>query len=83
MLKDPIIEEIHRIRDEWAASFQYDLRALCEDIKRQEKRDFLTDDEGNFVIDPRLKSGASAVLKRRKHLWFSEADYSLQRRYLQ
>ena len=40
MLKDPIIEEIHRIRDEWAASFQYDLRALCEDIKRQEKRDF-------------------------------------------
>ena len=37
MLKDPIIEEIHRIRDEWAASFQYDLRALCEDIKRQEE----------------------------------------------
>ncbi|MYA58191.1 hypothetical protein F4X88_18050 [Candidatus Poribacteria bacterium] len=51
MLKDPIIEEIHRIRDEWAASFQYDLRALCEDIKRQEKRDFLTDDEGNFIKD--------------------------------
>ena len=38
MLKDPIIEEIHRIQDEWGASFQYDLRALCEDIKRQEKR---------------------------------------------
>lgn len=51
MLKDPIIEEIHRIRDEWAASFQYDLRALCEDIKRQEKRDFLTDEHGNFIKD--------------------------------
>ena len=38
MLKDPIIEEIHRIRDEWAAAFQYDLRALCEDLKWQEKR---------------------------------------------
>ncbi len=49
MFKDPIIEEIHRIRDEWAASFQYDLRALCEDIKRQEKRDFLTDEHGNFI----------------------------------
>lgn len=51
MLKDPIIEEIHRIRDERAASFQYDLRALCEDIKRQEKRDFLTDEDGNFIKD--------------------------------
>ena len=51
MFKDPIIEEIHRIRDEWAASFQYDLRALCEDIKRQEKRDFLTDEHGNFIKD--------------------------------
>ena len=51
MLKDPIIEEIHRIRDEWAASFQYDLRALCEDIKQQEKRDFLTDENGNFIKD--------------------------------
>ena len=49
MLKDPIIEEIHRLRDEWAASFQYDLRALCEDIKCQEKRDFLTDEDGNFI----------------------------------
>ena len=51
MLKDPIIEEIHRIRDEWAASFQYDLRALCEDIKQQEKRDFLTDEHGNLIKD--------------------------------
>ena len=51
MFKDPIIEEIHQIRDEWAASFQYDLRALCEDIKRQEKRDFLTDAHGNFIKD--------------------------------
>ena len=51
MLKDPIIEEIHRIRDDWAASFLYDLRALCEDIKRQEKRDFLTDEHGNLIKD--------------------------------
>ena len=64
MLKDPIIEEIHRIRDEWAASFQYDLRALCEDIKRQEKRDFLTDEDGNFIKDKKggliLKPEAAA-----------------------
>ncbi len=51
MLKDPIIEEIHQIRDEWAASFQYDLRALCENIKQQEKRDFLTDEHGNLIKD--------------------------------
>lgn len=64
MLKDPIIEEIHRIRDEWAASFQYDLRALCEDIKRQEKRDFLTDEHGNLIKDEKggliLKPGVAA-----------------------
>ena len=67
MLKDPIIEEIHRIRDEWAASFQYDLRALCEDLKRQEKRDFLTDEDGNFIKDEKggliLKPEVAAIHK--------------------
>ncbi len=68
MLKDSIIKEIHRIRDEWAASFQYDLRALCENIKQQEKRDFLTDEHENFIKDekdglilkPEVASGSTA-----------------------
>ena len=74
MLKDPIIEEIHRIRDEWAATFQYDLRALCEDIKQQEKRDFLTDEHGNFIKDEKrgliLKSkvAAGSITKNKQKL---------------
>ena len=31
--------------------FEYGLRALCEGVKRQEKRDFLTDEHGNFIKD--------------------------------
>ncbi len=37
MWKDPIVEEIRRIRDAHAAKFGYDLRAIFEDLKRQER----------------------------------------------
>lgn len=37
-MKDPIIEEIRRIRDEHSKKFNYDLDAICEDYKiRQSK----------------------------------------------
>ncbi|MBF0412360.1 MAG: hypothetical protein HQK70_06585 [Desulfamplus sp.] len=32
MFNDPIIEEIQKIRDEYAKSFKYDLDAICEDL---------------------------------------------------
>ena len=35
------------------------------------------------VIDPQLKRGGNLRKVMRKHLWFSEADWTLQRRYLQ
>lgn len=35
--KDPIVEEIRKIRDEHAARFNYDLDAIFEDIKRSER----------------------------------------------
>nr|VFJ73991.1 MAG: hypothetical protein BECKFW1821C_GA0114237_105620 [Candidatus Kentron sp. FW] len=37
MWKDPIIEEIHKIRDEHAARFNYDLEAIYQDLKRSEQ----------------------------------------------
>ncbi len=36
MLDDPIVEEVRKIRQEYAAKFDYDLRSIYLDIKRQE-----------------------------------------------
>lgn len=35
-MKDPIVEEVRRIRDEYAKRFDYDLKAIVEDIRRKE-----------------------------------------------
>ncbi len=45
MWKDEIVEEVHRVREEYAAKFDHDLDAMYEDIKRREaesKREFVS-----------------------------------------
>jgi uncharacterized protein (DUF433 family) len=37
-MNDPIVDEIRRIREAHAASFNYDLNAIFRDIKAQEKK---------------------------------------------
>jgi hypothetical protein len=37
MWKDPIVEEVRRVRDAHAARFNYDLRAIYEDFKARER----------------------------------------------
>ena len=37
MRDDPIVAEVRRIREEIAARFDFDVRALAEDLKQQEK----------------------------------------------
>ena len=34
---DPIVDEVRRIRDAYAARFNYDLRAIYRDLKAKEK----------------------------------------------
>lgn len=34
--EDKILEEIHRIREEHAKAFNYDIRALCKDWQRRQ-----------------------------------------------
>jgi len=36
-MKDPIVEEIRKIRHAHAAEFSFDLRAICEDLRKKEK----------------------------------------------
>ncbi len=38
MWKDEIVEEVRKVRDEYAAKFNYDFDAIYEDIKTQEKQ---------------------------------------------
>jgi len=35
---DPIVDEVRRARDAYAARFNYDLRAIYRDLKEQEAR---------------------------------------------
>jgi hypothetical protein len=35
---DPIVDEVRRAREEYAARFNYDLRAIYRDLKEQERR---------------------------------------------
>ena len=38
MWEDEIVKEVRKVRDEYAARFDYDLEAIYRDIKEQEKR---------------------------------------------
>lgn len=35
-MRDPIVEEVRRIRDEYAKRFDYDLKAIVADLRRKE-----------------------------------------------
>lgn len=38
MWKDPIVEEVRRIREQHAKAFNYDLRAIVDDLRRQQQK---------------------------------------------
>lgn len=38
MWKDEIVEEVRKVRDEYAAKFNHDLDEIYKDIKKQEKQ---------------------------------------------
>jgi len=36
-MKDPIVEEVRKTRDAHAAKFNFNLHAICEDLRQKEK----------------------------------------------
>ena len=36
MWKDKIVEEIHKYRDDYAKKFNYDLHAICDDLRKKQ-----------------------------------------------
>lgn len=49
---DPIVAEVRRVRDELARKFNYDVHAICEDLRKR---------EGKTVTGDELRAGAGAV----------------------
>ena len=38
MSRDPLVAEVRAIREVYAKKFNYDLEAICRDLKKQEKK---------------------------------------------
>jgi hypothetical protein len=55
MAQDPIVQEIHKVREAYAMRFGNDLRAICNDAQKKQGRD------GRKVVRaaPRPASGKS------------------------
>jgi hypothetical protein len=49
MWKDEILEEIHKTREEHAEAFNYDLQAICDDLRRRQA------ESGRRIISSPLK----------------------------
>lgn len=51
MKSDPIVDEVRKAREAHAAEFDYDLSAICSDLRRKEK------ESGHPVVSrqPRLR----------------------------
>ncbi|MBE9061425.1 hypothetical protein [cf. Phormidesmis sp. LEGE 11477] len=54
MWVDEIVEEIHRLREEYAKSFNYDLDAIFADLRRKQE------ESGREVVSLSRKPGTTA-----------------------
>jgi hypothetical protein len=62
-MNDPIVDEVRRVRDEYAARFGYDLDAIFQDIKEQEKksgREFVSFPASGIEPNQALQPGGDA-----------------------
>lgn len=56
-MNDPIVEEIHKIREEYVAKFEYDIDAMFKDLREKQSQSnrkivsFVKDKKRKFDID--------------------------------
>jgi hypothetical protein len=60
MLQDEIVEEIHRIREEYSRSFNHDLKAIFADLQKQQA------ESGRAVVSLSRKRGLTTRWSGRK-----------------
>ena len=53
MFDDPIVAEVRRVRDELARRFNYDVHAICEDLRQR---------QGQTVTGDDLRAGRAGVV---------------------
>ncbi len=71
MLQDEIVEEIHRIREEYSRSFNHDLKAIFADLQKQQA------ESGRAVVSLSRKRGLTTRWSgRAKDLGGDEKDTS-------
>lgn len=61
-MNDPIVEEVRRVREAHAARFNYDLDAIFQDIKEQEKKS-----GHKFVAGASRRAEPEAAADLRRH----------------
>ena len=59
MLQDEIVEEIHRIREEYSRSFNHDLKAIFADLQKQQA------ESGREVVNLSRQPGLTTRWSRR------------------
>ena len=59
MFQDEIVEEIHRIREEYSRSFNHDLKAIFADLQKQQA------ESGREVVNLSRKPGLTTRWSRR------------------
>lgn len=59
MFQDEIVEEIHRIREEYSRSFNHDLKAIFADLQKQQA------ESGRQVVNLSRKPGLTTRWSRR------------------
>ncbi|HET6881512.1 MAG TPA: hypothetical protein VFI31_15220 [Pirellulales bacterium] len=61
-MNDPIVDEVWRIKDELAARFNYDLKAIYEHLKQREKEREQTTGRRYLAPPPRVKPATANPL---------------------
>ena len=73
MWTDGIVEEIHRIRDEYAKSFNYDLDAIFADLRKKQA------ESGREVVNLSRKPGLTARWSGRTRVFGEDAEDTSRR----
>jgi hypothetical protein len=63
MQPDPIVEEVRAAREAYARRFGFDLRAICRDLREQER----TSGQESVSLPPRRPEPSQAVVAGAEH----------------
>jgi hypothetical protein len=73
MLQDEIVEEIHRIREEYSRSFNHDLKAIFADLQKQQA------ESGREVVNLSRKPGLTARWSGRTRVFGEDTEDTSRR----